>query len=133
RLSEVDFNNIPFGRIFSDHMFMADYVDGQWINAEIKPVEKMLMHPALMALHYGQSIFEGLKASKTKDGTAVFFRPDAHARRFIASAERMCMPVLPEEMFIEAIMKLVAIDKEWIPTQRGSSLYVRPLMFATDE
>ena len=133
RVSEVDFNNIPFGKVFSDHMFSADYVNGEWTNFEIKPVAKMSMHPAMMALHYGQSIFEGLKASLTKDGTPVLFRPDAHARRLNASAARMCMPAFPEEIFVEAISRLVAIDKAWVPKERGSALYVRPLMFATDE
>jgi branched-chain amino acid aminotransferase len=132
-LGEVDFNDIPFGRVFSDHMFMADYKDGEWTNLEIKPVAKMSVHPAMMALHYGQSIFEGLKASMTKDATPVLFRPDAHARRFNMSADRMSMPALPVDMFLEAITRLVAIDKDWIPKQRGSSLYVRPIMFATDE
>jgi branched-chain amino acid aminotransferase len=132
-LGEVDFSDIPFGRVFSDHMFMADYIDGEWKNLEIKPVAKLSIHPAMMALHYGQSIFEGLKASMTKDGTPVLFRPDAHARRFNASADRMCMPEFPEELFLEAITKLVAIDKDWVPKQRGSSLYVRPIMMATDE
>lgn len=132
-LSEVDFNNIPFGKIFSDHMFTADYADGKWSNFEISPVAKMMFHPALMALHYGQSIFEGLKGSLTREKTPVLFRPEAHARRFNASARRMCMPELPEEIFLEGITRLMAIDRDWIPPHRGSALYVRPLMFATDE
>ena len=133
RLSEVDFKNIPFGKIFADHMFSADFINGTWSNFEITPVHRLSVHPALMALHYGQSIFEGLKASMTQDGTAVLFRPDLHAKRLNASAERMCMPLFPEEMFVDIISKLVGIDREWIPKQRGSTLYVRPLMFATDE
>jgi branched-chain amino acid aminotransferase len=132
-LSDVDFKNIPFGKIFADHMFSADYADGVWSNFEITPVHRLSVHPALMALHYGQSIFEGMKASKTKDDTAVLFRPDFHAKRFNVSAERMCMPTIPEEIFMEAVSKLVAIDSEWVPKQRGSTLYIRPLMFATDE
>lgn len=132
-LGEVDFNNIPFGKVFADHMFSADYANGAWSNFEITPVHRLSVHPALMALHYGQSIFEGLKASVTKEGTPVLFRPDQHAKRLNISAERMCMPTFPEEMFVEAISRLVAVDHDWIPKQRGSTLYVRPLMFATDE
>lgn len=132
-LSGVDFNNIPFGKIFADHMFSADFSNGTWSNFEITPVHRLSVHPAMMALHYGQSIFEGMKASMTVDNTPVLFRPDLHAKRLNVSAERMCMPTFPEDMFLEAISKLVAIDKEWIPRQKGSTLYIRPLMFSTDE
>lgn len=132
RVSEVDFQNIPFGKICSDHMFTADYIDGQWTNYEIRPVDTLELHPATMALHYGQSIFEGMKASLSQEGVPLLFRPELHADRLNASAERMCMPSFPEEDFVEIIRKLVAIDKAWIPTVRGSTLYIRPFMFATD-
>jgi branched-chain amino acid aminotransferase len=132
RLSEVDFNNIQFGSICSDHMFVADYINGEWTNFEIKPLANMTVHPAIMSLHYGQSIFEGLKASMMKDGTPVLFRPDEHAKRFVASADRMCMPEFPVEMFLKAVTKLVGIDSKWVPKRRGSSMYIRPIMFATD-
>jgi branched-chain amino acid aminotransferase len=132
-VSKVDFQNLPFGKIISDHMFEMDFDGKQWVNPRISPVEKMSIHPMNMALHYGQSIFEGMKASRSKDGTPLLFRPELHAKRMNASALRMCMPELPEEMFIEAVHSLVSIEQEWIPKIQGSALYVRPLMFATDE
>lgn len=132
-VSKVDFHNLPFGRICSDHMFEIDYDGTKWVNPRIHPVEKMKIHPMNMALHYGQSIFEGMKASRSHAGTAMLFRPELHARRLNASARRMCMPELPEEIFLEAIHTLVSIEQDWIPKMEGSALYVRPLMFATDE
>ena len=114
-------------------MFIADFKDGQWKNLEIRPLENLSVHPASMAWHYGQAIFEGMKATKTVDGTPVFFRPEMHAKRINTSAERMCMPAFPEDIFIEAIHKLVALDSDWIPKEKGSALYLRPFMFATDE
>ncbi len=133
RLSQVDFNNIPFGRVFSDHMFVADYKNGQWQDFRIVPFGHFTVHPALMALHYGQSIFEGMKASKTQDGQPMLYRPEMHARRLNASAERMMMPSFPEEAFLEALHALVGVDADWIPQEEGSALYIRPYMFATDE
>lgn len=133
RVDTIDFHDIPFGRILSDHMFTADYIDGEWTNCEIKPVSPFILNPANMALHYGQSIFEGMKASMSKDGTPLLLRPELHARRMNKSAMRMCMPEIPEELFLEAIHKLVALDRAWVPPMRGSSLYIRPIMFATDQ
>lgn len=133
RLSSVDFDNIPFGRVFSDHMFVADYKDGEWQDLRIVPFGKFDMHPAAMVLHYGQAIFEGMKASKTVDGKAMFLRPEMHARRINASAARMCMPDVPEDLFLEALHALIDMDQAWIPPQVGSALYIRPYMFATDE
>ncbi len=132
-LSQVDFENIPFGRVFSDHMFVADYVDGEWINPQIVPFERFQIHPASMVLHYGQAIFEGMKASKSEDGQPLFLRPEMHARRLNASAARMCMPEVPEELFLEALHELVGIDQAWIPPQEGSALYIRPFVFGNDE
>ncbi len=133
RLSEIDFDNIPFGRTFSDHMFMADYINGEWTNLEIKPFGYFTQHPANLALHYGQSIFEGMKASKDINGQPLLLRPEMHARRMNASAERMCMPTFDEEIFLDAIHKLVELDAGWIPPKAGSALYIRPFMFAADE
>ncbi|MDX1476137.1 MAG: branched-chain amino acid aminotransferase [Saprospiraceae bacterium] len=133
RINEVDFDNIPFGKICTDHMFTADFIDGQWTNFQISPVAPLVLHPTNLALHYGQSIFEGMKASLSQDGTPLLMRPELHARRFNASAHRMCMPEFPEEEFVRAIRTLVSTDRAWIPPQRGSSLYIRPFMFATDE
>lgn len=133
RISEVDFEHLGFGKVFSDHMFVSDYKDGVWQNHRIVPVEKMSIHPANMALHYGQSIFEGLKASIGKDGTPILFRADKNIERLNLSALRMCMPEFPFEVLMEGMKKLVLIDKAWIPTTPGSSLYLRPFIFATDE
>jgi len=132
-VSKVDFHNLPFGKICSDHMFEIDFDGKQWVNPRIHPVEKMSIHPMNMALHYGQSIFEGMKASRSKDGVPLLFRPEMHSERLNASARRMCMPELPEDIFLEAIHTLVSIEQEWIPKIQGSALYIRPLMFATDE
>ncbi len=133
RLDEVDFHNIPFGRHFSDHMFLADFDGKAWTNPRIEPFASFSMHPACMGLHYGQSIFEGMKATKTYDGRPMLFRPEMHAQRLNASARRMCMPELPEGLFLQALDALVGLDQGWIPPQEGSALYIRPLMFATDE
>ncbi|MEO6131030.1 MAG: branched-chain amino acid aminotransferase [Saprospiraceae bacterium] len=133
KTSKVDFQNLPFGKIISDHMFEIDFDGKEWVNPRISPVQRMEIHPMNMALHYGQSIFEGMKASRSKDGTPLLFRPELHSERLNASAHRMCMPELPEKIFLEAIHTLVSIEHEWIPKMAGSALYIRPLMFATDE
>lgn len=131
-LDKLDFNNIPFGQVFSDHMFVADYEDGQWKDARIVPFAPFEMHPASMVLHYGQAIFEGMKASKSKDGQPMLFRPEQHAIRINASAHRLRMPAFPEDLFVEALHALVGLDAAWIPPQEGSALYLRPFMIATD-
>ncbi|HMQ08293.1 MAG TPA: branched-chain amino acid aminotransferase [Saprospiraceae bacterium] len=132
RISSVDLTDIPFGKIFTDHMFVADYIDGHWINCNIKPLSHIPIHPGNMAWHYGQSIFEGMKATRDSEGTPLLFRPEMHAKRINASAIRMCMPELPEELFVEAVSNLVALEKNWIPPQEGSALYIRPFMIAMD-
>ncbi|TNE55866.1 MAG: branched-chain amino acid aminotransferase [Bacteroidetes bacterium] len=132
RLPTVDFENIPFGKVISDHMFIADFNGEQWINPRIEPFHKMEISPANLALHYGQSIFEGMKASK-RNGEPVLFRAGMHARRMNVSAERMCMPTIPEDLFLQGLKMLIELDGDWIPEQEGYSLYVRPIMFATDE
>ncbi len=133
RLGEIDFENLPFGRILTDHMFEMDYLDGEWTNIGIRPVKPMQLSPVNLALHYGQSIFEGMKASIDADGHPLLLRPEMHAKRMNLSAERMCMPTIPEELFIEALEKLVYLEKDWIPKISGSALYIRPIMFAADE
>ncbi len=133
KVSTVDFQNLPFGKIISDHMFEIDYDGTQWVNPRINPVDRLQIHPMNMALHYGQSIFEGMKASRSKDGAPLLFRPELHSQRLNASAVRMCMPELPEDIFVEAVHTMVSLEQEWIPKTEGSALYLRPLMFATDE
>ncbi len=133
RLPDLDFDNIPFGAAFSDHMFIAEYNGNKWENARIVPFGNISVHPACFALHYGQAIFEGMKASKSHDGKPMLFRPEMHAKRINASAQRMCMPDFPEDLFVEALHLLVGLDHAWIPPQEGSALYIRPFMFACDE
>lgn len=133
KLKEMSLENIPFGKYFTDHMLEADYENGEWKNIEIKPFQPMLMLPTNAALHYGQSIFEGVKAYKMPNGEAAIFRPQDNFRRFNMSAVRMEMPTVPEEIFIDGMKQLVALDAAWIPDQADHSLYIRPIMFATDE
>ena len=133
RIGEVDFHNIPFGKIFSDHMLVCDYRDGEWQSAEIMPFQPISFSPAMAALHYGQEIFEGMKAYKNKEGKAGIFRPDMNQRRMNKSAHRMCMPDVPEALFMDGLKQLISIDNMWIPDTEGASLYIRPFMVATDE
>jgi branched-chain amino acid aminotransferase len=128
----VDLNNVSMGTHFSDHMFICDYYDGEWQNPRIEPLELIPIHPAAMALHYGQAIFEGMKATLGKDGTPLLFRPEENAKRLNFSAYRMGMPSFPEDFFVEALKQFVAVEKEWIPTQEGSTLYLRPFMYADE-
>lgn len=132
-LPGIDFENLPFGRTFSDHMFISEYKDGEWQNPRIVPFARFEMHPASLVLHYGQAIFEGMKASKSVDGKPLLLRPEKHIQRLNASAARMCMPDFPEELFLQAIHALVDLDQDWIPNKAGSALYVRPYMFADGE
>jgi len=133
RVSELDFNNIPFGRVFSDHMLTMTYSDGQWGQPEIVPFEPIQMHPASSVIHYGQSIFEGLKAYRTDDGQVAIFRPIENGKRFKESCVRMCMPEIDPELFVHLVRELVKVDAAWIPGAGDTSLYIRPFMFATDE
>jgi len=133
RVNQVDFDNLAFGKVFTDHMFSADYKDGKWQDFKIEPLADLSIHPGNLAWHYGQSIFEGMKATRDAAGTPLLFRPEEHIYRLNASARRMCMPEFSEEMFLEAIHTLVSMEKAWIPPAAGSALYLRPLMFAMDE
>ena len=133
KLSEVDFNDIPFGKVFTDHMYIADYKDGEWTGMRIEPFSNFSVHPANIAWHYGQAIFEGMKATKHMDGTPLLFRPELHSDRINRSAERMAMPAFPKELFMEAVYEMVKLEKDWIPKAEGSALYLRPYMVAMDE
>ncbi|GGK09999.1 branched-chain-amino-acid aminotransferase 2 [Yeosuana aromativorans] len=132
KVSEFDFDNIPLGRAFTDHMFVCEYANGQWNNPRIEPLKQISMHPATMALHYGQAIFEGMKATLDINGNAMLFRPEKNAHRLNFSADRLGMPRFPEELFVEGLKKLVDIDRSWIPTQKSSALYLRPFMYADE-
>lgn len=133
RLHEINLENIPFGKYFTDHMLEADYIDGEWRNIEIKPYQPLLMAPSLAALHYGQAIFEGIKAYKNEKGEAFVFRPHDNFKRFNQSAERMQMPSVPEDIFMNGMQRLIELDCNWIPQMEDHSLYIRPFMFSTDE
>jgi branched-chain amino acid aminotransferase len=133
KVSEVDFNNLKFGTVFTDHMLEVDYVNGKWQTPVIRPFEKLQIHPGNAALHYGQSIFEGMKATRNKEGNPLLFRVDKHIDRLNESARRMCMPELPQEIFEEGLRTLIYLEKAWIPPMDGSALYIRPFMFAIDE
>ncbi|RYG48219.1 MAG: branched-chain amino acid aminotransferase [Chitinophagaceae bacterium] len=133
KLKDINLENIPFGRYFTDHMLEVDYEDGEWKTVEIKPYQPLLMAPSVAALHYGQAIFEGIKAYKDEAGNAAIFRPHDNFKRFNISAERMQMPVVPEEIFMEGMRVLLEMDQNWIPSQADHSLYIRPFMFSSDE
>jgi len=133
KLHGFSLENLPFGRYFTDHMLEADYDNGEWKNVEIKPYQPLLLSPSLAALHYGQSIFEGIKAYRNQNGEAFIFRPSDNFSRFNISAERMQMPHIPSEIFIDGMKQLVALDKNWIPQKEDHSLYIRPFMFSSDE
>jgi branched-chain amino acid aminotransferase len=132
RLSTIDFNNLGFGNHISDHMLVADYKNGKWQDPRVIPYGEIPMTPAILSLHYGQSIFEGMKAFKNKDGELVIFRPQRHHQRLLKSMERMCMPAMSEEYFINSLNTVIKTDEAWVPTSEGSSLYLRPVIFATE-
>jgi branched-chain amino acid aminotransferase len=132
KLNDIDFNNIPFGKYTSDHMFVMDYVNGQWGNFRIIPYQGFVLDPQSKALQYCQCIFEGMKATMGADGIPRLLRPDLNMERFNLSAERMCMPAVPHDLFLEALKRLIALEINWIPKTEGSALYVRPTMFATE-
>lgn len=132
RIDQVDFDNLVFGREMSDHMVVVDYAGGAWQQPKIVPFQSLEFNPALTSLHYGQTIFEGIKAFKNEKGEINIFRPEEHAKRLNISAERLCMPTLPEEVFLETLEALLVLDKDWIPSGINRSLYIRPFMFATD-
>src|SRR5215213_10101562 len=133
KLKDLNLENLPFGRYFTDHMLEADYENGEWKNVEIKPYQPLVLDPSVAALHYGQAIFEGIKAYKDAEGNAYIFRVQDNFERFNISADRMQMPAVPEEIFIEGMKQLINLDKNWIPFKPDHSLYIRPFMFATDE
>ncbi|MCB9174067.1 MAG: branched-chain amino acid aminotransferase [Flavobacteriales bacterium] len=133
KLPGVDFDNIIFGKQFSDHMFVADYKNGEWQDLKIVPYAPITLSPACAALHYGQAIFEGMKAYKNENDEIFLFRAYDNAKRINVSAKRMCMPEIPEEIFMEGLKQLVKLDADWIPSGEGSSLYIRPYMFASEQ
>ena len=133
RLSEVDFDNLGFGDEFSDHMFVMDYKDGKWQQPTIVPFQNLTFSPAMITLHYSQTIFEGLKAYHAKNGKINVFRPDRHANRINISAKRLCIPEVDPKIFLEGLSTLLDLDREWVPKKEGDTMYIRPFIFATDE
>lgn len=133
RIKQLDQNNIQFGKLYADHMFVVHYENGAWGQPEIIPFGDMHFSPATTFFHYGQAIFEGVKAYRNPEGEAVIFRPQDNWKRMNRSAERMAMPQLPEELFVEGMRALIEVDKDWVPSAESSSLYIRPFMVATDE
>ena len=132
KLKDIDFSNIPFGKITSDHMFVMDYDDGQWGNFRIIPYQGLVLDPQSKALQYCQCIFEGMKASIANDGVPKLLRPNLNIERFNLSAERMCMPAIPNGMFLTALKAIIRSEINWIPVIEGSALYLRPTMIATE-
>ncbi|MEA5429519.1 branched-chain amino acid aminotransferase [Arcicella lustrica] len=133
RIDSVDFDNLVFGRSFADHMLMVDFKDGEWQTPQILPYGPISYSPAMMSLHYGQAIFEGMKAYKNAAGEILVFRPEENWKRLNKSAVRMCIPEIPEDIFMEGLSQLLRLDAEWIPAKEGCSMYIRPFMFSTDE
>jgi branched-chain amino acid aminotransferase len=133
RLSEDLRENSPFGTNYSDHMFVADWNDGEWTEPRVVPFGNMTFSPAMTALHYGQSLFEGFKAHRTADGRVAAFRPLANHARLNRTAARLAMPEVPVELFREGLLELLRIDREWAPHREGGSLYIRPVYFGTDD
>lgn len=133
RIHEVDFNNLVFGRKFSDHMFEMEFQGDKWGAPVIKPYAPFKMTPATNVLHYGQAVFEGMKAYYADENTIHIFRPKAHHERFNNSCRRMCIPETEYEIFIEALETLIKLDHQWIPKRSGTALYIRPFIFASDD
>ena len=124
---------LGFGKIFTDHMFLMNYTRGKgWHDPRIEPFHDLTLSPACMVFHYGQEMFEGLKAYKAADGSNYLFRPDMNAKRTNNTNDRLCIPQIPVEDFVQAVKAIVSVDQDWIPTEPGTSLYIRPFIIATD-
>lgn len=133
RLATTNFDDLPFGKVYTDHMLWCEFKNGAWGEAEIKPYQKVMMSPATHAIHYGQAIFEGMKAYRRLDGGVSVFRAIDNCKRLNKSAERMMIPQLPESIFMDGLMELLKIDADWVPKGEGMSLYIRPFMYASSE
>ncbi|WP_027395457.1 branched-chain amino acid aminotransferase [Aquimarina latercula] len=131
KISQVDFENLAFGKVFTDHMFICDYVNGEWQTPKIVPYGPLTLDPSARVFHYGQAVFEGMKAYKDDQGDTFLFRPDENFKRINKSAERLAMPEFPEEYFFDGLNTLLKLDNEWIKSGFGNSLYIRPFVIAT--
>ncbi len=132
RVSEVDFDTLVFGRVFTDHMFECDWIDGEWQTPTIRPYQPITVEPSLKVFHYGQAVFEGMKAYKDDDGQVWMFRPDQNQERINKSAKRLAIPEFPKEWFFEALNRLLVMDNEWVKKGDGNVVYIRPFVFATE-
>ena len=132
KIDQVDFSNFSFGSVFTDHMFECDYINGEWQNPRILPYQSISIEPSASVFHYGQAIFEGMKAYKDSNDEIWLFRPKKNFERFNKSSVRLAIPEFPEELFFDALKKLLNLDKEWVKKGEGSSLYVRPFVFGNE-
>lgn len=132
KISNVDFDNLNFGRTFTDHMFVCDYIDGEWQQPKILPYQPMMMEPSARVFHYGQAVFEGMKAYKDDHGKVWLFRPEDNFNRINKSAARLAMPEFPKAYFFDGLLTLLRMDSEWVKPGVGNSLYIRPFMIATE-
>jgi len=131
KINEVDFDNLSFGKTFTDHMLICDFKDGKWKIPKIVPYQPITLDPTARIFHYGQSVFEGMKAYKDEEDNVWLFRPLENCKRLNISSKRLAIPELPEDYFMEGLKTLLQLDKDWIPKSEGSSLYIRPYIFAT--
>ncbi len=132
RIDQVDFDNLDFGKIFTDHMFVCEYKNGSWQTPTIKPYQSISLDPSASVFHYGQAVFEGMKAYKDNDGQILMFRPEDNLDRINKSAKRMAIPEFPKEYFFEGLETLLKLDTNWIKSGVGNSLYIRPFVIATE-
>ncbi len=132
RISEIDFNSLTFGQVFTDHMFECDFENGEWQTPKIRPYQSLSFDPSAKVFHYGQAVFEGMKAYKDDNDDVWLFRPDQNQQRINKSAERLDMPAFPKEYFMEGLNTLVKMDSEWVQKGDGNALYIRPFVIATE-
>jgi len=132
KINDVDFNNLVFGSVFTDHMYECDFKDGKWQTPVIKPYGPILMDPSAKVFHYGQAVFEGMKAYKADDDTIWMFRPEENQKRINISSARLQMPEFPKELFFDGLETLLKLDREWIKKGEGNSLYIRPFVIASE-
>jgi branched-chain amino acid aminotransferase len=132
KINDVDFDNLIFGRVFTDHMFICDFEDGKWQTPQIMPYQPMTIEPSARVFHYGQAVFEGMKAYKDDDGKIFLFRPDQNFKRINKSAARLAIPEFPEEYFFKGLETLLKLDSDWIKPGVGNSMYIRPFVIATE-
>jgi branched-chain amino acid aminotransferase len=132
RINNVDFKNLDFGGVFTDHMYSCDFIDGEWINSEITPYKPITVSPASRVFHYGQACFEGMKAFKDNNDKTWLFRPIDNYERITKSSKRLAMPEFPKDLFFNALHNLLKIDADWIKPGFGNSLYIRPFIFASE-